>query len=399
MMSNDCNQPEITYCQIVSPPFSCGVAWLVNALLELNIKTTNIGLLADHWDQDNEVSIIGRIPLNHLKWHLPILHRKEKFVFQENMEVLWEHRLDFINYGKRKTILFIRDPRDAIYSLYYRNYKEQYTFDVYLKRQDEWPDHFPGLFQLPPFETFTYFVFFWMTIGKFMPVKIVNFKDTKVTPLKTAKEILDYLEIDRTDQEIDEAVRNSSFENAKRAMDEMQKETNNSFLTARKGKIDEWKQTYSEELLAGITDAGRASFELLDGDEASLLQLMNTYINADSRSIITDKLSEELNEIVVKILDRFESGMNITHEEIHALYRINMNKDTAFKIAMILEAVYYVANIFDDVSSDEAKAVLNTFITMNLLFEQDDSIQQAAVSCLRRWGIPLKQFFDKAETC
>jgi hypothetical protein len=66
---------------------------------------------------------------------------------------------------------------------------------------------------------------------------------------------------------------------------------------------------------------------------------------------------------------------------------------------MILEAVYYVKNIFDNVSSDEAKAALNTFVTMNLLFEHDDPIQQAAVSCLRRWGIPLKQFFDKAQTC
>ena len=387
-------------CQIVSPPFSCGVAWLVNLLLELDIKTTNVGFGQNHWFSENEFTVIEAEPLKHLKWHLPILHRQEKFVFQKDIEVFWEHRLDFVNQGYRKSVLFIRDPRDAIYSLYSRNYREHYPFEVYLKRQDEWPDHFPGLFQLPPFETFTYFVFFWMTIGNFMPVKIVNFKDTKATPPKTAKEILDFLEIDRTDQEIDEAVRNSSFENAKRAMNEMQKETKNSFLTARKGKIDEWKETYSEELLAGITDAGRVSFGLFDGDEASLLHLMDTYIHADSRSIIADKLPEELNEIVVKILDRFESGIDITHEEVHALYRIeNMNKNTAFRIAMILEAVYYVENIFDDVSSDKAKAVLNTFITMNLLFEQDDSIQQAAVSCLRRWGIPLKQFFDKAQTC
>ena len=387
-------------CQIVSPPFSCGVAWLVNVLLELDIKTTNVGFGQNHWSLEHDFTPIGSEALKHLKWHLPILHRQEKFVFKADREVFWEHRLDFVNQGDRKTILFIRDPRDAIYSMYYRNYREHYPFEVYLKRQDVWPDHFPGLFELPPFETFTFFVFFWMTMGRFMPVKIVNFKDTKVIPLKTAQEILDYLEIDRTNQEVEEAVTNSSFENAKRAMDEMQKETKNSFLTARKGKIDEWKQTYTDELLSGITDAGRVSFGLLDGDEASLLHLMDTYIHADSRSIIADKLPEELNEIVVKILDRFESGIDITHEEVHALYRIeNMNKNTAFRIAMILEAVYYVENIFDDVSSDKAKAVLNTFITMNLLFEHDDSIQQAAVSCLRRWGIPLKQFFDKAQTC
>ena len=28
--------------QIVSPPFACGVTWLVNALLHLGVKVTNI---------------------------------------------------------------------------------------------------------------------------------------------------------------------------------------------------------------------------------------------------------------------------------------------------------------------------------------------------------------------
>src|SRR3990167_1068769 len=105
-------------CQIVSPPFSCGVAWLVNLLLELDIKTTNVGFGQNHWFSENEFTVIEAEPLKHLKWHLPILHRQEKFVFQKDIEVFWEHRLDFVNQGYRKSVLFIRDPRDAIYSLY-----------------------------------------------------------------------------------------------------------------------------------------------------------------------------------------------------------------------------------------------------------------------------------------
>lgn len=399
-IKNHFDGQETASYQIVSPPFSCGVAWLVNILLELDIKTTNVGFGQNHWSFENDLTLIEPEALNHLKWHLPILHRQEKFVFEANIEVFWEHRLDFVNQGHKKTILFIRDPRDAIYSMYYRNYKEHYTFDVYLKRQDVWPDHFPGLFELPPFETFTFFVFFWMTMSQFMPVKIIDFKNTKAIPVKTVQEILKYLEIDRTNQEVEKAVEHSSFENAKRAMDEMQKATKETFLTARKGKVDEWKQTYSEELLSGITEVGKISFGLLDEGEAHVSHLIDTYIKADSRSIIADKLPEEVNEIVVKILDRFQSGIDITREEVHTLYQIeNMSTKVALRIAMILEALYYVENIFENKISDEAKAALNTFIAMNLRFEDDYPIQQAAVSCLRRWNIPLKPFFDKAQTC
>jgi hypothetical protein len=135
------------FAQIVSPPFACGVAWLINALLELDIKVTNAGFNPGHWIDTDSGSQLSAKALKHLVWHLPALHQRQLFKFPESLEVEWEHRLDFASGEPRPTILFVRDPRDAVYSLYRRNYEKDRSFISYLNRPDVWPDHFPNLFQ------------------------------------------------------------------------------------------------------------------------------------------------------------------------------------------------------------------------------------------------------------
>lgn len=81
--------------QIVSPPFSCGVAWLINALLYLDVKVTNTGFNPGHWQQTGDALGTFRSALAHLKWHLPVLHERQQFKFPEPLEVRWEHRPGF----------------------------------------------------------------------------------------------------------------------------------------------------------------------------------------------------------------------------------------------------------------------------------------------------------------
>jgi hypothetical protein len=140
-------EPAGQTCLIVSPPFACGVTRLVNALLELDIRATNPGFEPEHWQlQPTAHWHIGDLAAKHLKWHLPVLHQRQTFNFPEKLEVIWEHRMDFARLGPHPTILFVRDPRDAIHSLYQRSYASHMDFLQYLKRPNKWPDHFPDLF-------------------------------------------------------------------------------------------------------------------------------------------------------------------------------------------------------------------------------------------------------------
>jgi len=128
-------------CQIVSAPFSSGVTWLVNVLLELNIRTTNTSFLNGHWVNDGRGAEIGPKACAHLKWHLPVLHERTKFSF----EPAWKC------YGSTGWISpFIRNGHDSVCARpagrhllsLQGNYAQGLSFIDYLRRPDQWRDHF-----------------------------------------------------------------------------------------------------------------------------------------------------------------------------------------------------------------------------------------------------------------
>ncbi len=250
---------------LVSAPFASGVAWLVNALLELDVRTTHIGpaYRKDHWLPRGRTEEINPKAYDHLRWHLPALLDRKEFEFEENLEVFWEHRLDFARYVDRPTILFVRDPRDAIYSLYKRDYAEHYTFHQYLSQPATWPYHFPAMFRLPPADTWAYFHLFWLSMQKLMSVKIVTFESTRAHPVEIMEEILHFLGVSRSREQIQTAVERSSFDRARAAMETVEQQTGRRFKTARKGKPGEWRETYDEEALLHFEGPAAYAMELL----------------------------------------------------------------------------------------------------------------------------------------
>ena len=99
------NQQEF---QIVSPPMPCGVAWLINVLLELGVKTTHHGkeYHNNHWTTDDGVNCkITPKAKDHLLWHLPVLSKQDYFEFVVK---------EFVPGIKKLGI----QPLDAWYTLY-----------------------------------------------------------------------------------------------------------------------------------------------------------------------------------------------------------------------------------------------------------------------------------------
>lgn len=239
---------------LVSAPFSCGISWVVSVLMELGIRTTHAepkrypnGFWNRIPGRDETESIVPE-GVAHMRYYLPMLHEKNEFRFREPVEVSWEHRLDFARSCDRPVMIFVRDPRDAIRSLYERNYLH-FTWNEYLQRPDRWPDHFPGLFDLPPAETWAVWHAFWLSLAAHVPLRVWRFEDSRLQPHRVVQEMVDFLGVRRSSAEIDRAVKASTFERTKAAMEKAESESGVPFRVARRGKVGEWEEIFDEEAL------------------------------------------------------------------------------------------------------------------------------------------------------
>jgi len=246
---------------LVSCPFPSGVTWLVNALLALGIRTTHATFRDRHWRPAGRPGEVECEPeaAAHLRWHLPILHERSRFAFEPGVEVVWEHRLDFALQTGRPAILFVRDPRDALYSSYCRHYREALSLGDYLRRPDVFPHHFPGLLGLPPVETWAYFNLFWRGMGAEERLQVERFEDTRTDPQAALRRVLLFLGRPRAEAEIGRAVDCSSFARAKEAARRQAAATGETFRPVRRGQVGEWRERYRPEELAAFSPAVRES--------------------------------------------------------------------------------------------------------------------------------------------
>lgn len=201
--------------QIVSAPYPTGVSWLSNCLLELNVRTRTHDA---YWmpTADGSEALWPWQTLSGLVRHLPCLRRKDGFRFEPGTEVIWDHRLSFLRFPRRKTILYVRDLRDAIYSHYCRGLKKvQATADEilpFVANPRTWQQYFPGLFDLNDIDTIAYFYLIWMQAIPPDQLLILKFEDRLENPQAQLRQALTFLGIQRSDAEIQRACKASSFQ-------------------------------------------------------------------------------------------------------------------------------------------------------------------------------------------
>lgn len=374
----------------VSPPFACGVAWLINCMMELDLRTSNTSFGVDQWTFDNKKSLwrLSQQARNHLSWHLPALHKKDTFEFREAINIRWEHRLDFASFGTRKTILFIRDPRDAVYSLYKRNYEGNIDFVEYLDRPDEWPDHFPGIFQLPPLETYAYYCWFWLKMADVIPLKVIKFEDAKSNPIGVIKDALSFIDVKRSAQSINEAVDGSSFQNARKAMERMEALTGKKFGTARQGRVGEWTTSYR-----GIKKVNQSSLlnDLLVELGYSTGGKINEQETHNEAGYEVGCMTGALKEVSLSILKEVERGNAPTSDElISKIYELDLIGEDLMKFALVCQAIHFCEKIFSKNPSKASIVALKMFVEKNLKYRNEPAIQYLAHECLRRFDAQNK---------
>ena len=203
---------------VASPVEPSGGSWLLNCLLELGIKVGHKPFVDNVWrgshprPDANHIWIAkdGGFELNpkaaSLTTFLPILARQTRFFFRDDVEVEYVQDFPARTPDDRSVVLIVRDPRDALYSMY-RRVAPGLSFEEFLR--------FPNpatLLDRPAH--WTLFVACWLACPD---LHVVRFEDYKRDAEATLRRALAALDLHYDDARIADALHQSSFEKAREA--------------------------------------------------------------------------------------------------------------------------------------------------------------------------------------
>ncbi len=267
-----------TTIYFASPLEASGASWLLNCFLELDIKILHKPAVDNVWPRSR--SDLSRLwqpagegyslhpNVEILKKWLPTLLQQDRFTFRDDIEVEYLQEFPTAHHQGQRAIYFVRDPRDAMYSMYRRispdlSFTDFLNFpnpDSLLNRVDHWRLN----------------MLCWLAHDD---VAVFRFEDYKQDAKKLLERILDHLELDYSDEDIQRAVDNSSIEKAKEAEARYKAMyPGDSEVANRAGKVGDWKDR--EDIEDGIALIEAKTRDLLD-----TLGYTHNGAGADSRTM------------------------------------------------------------------------------------------------------------------
>ena len=242
-------QRDATAILLASPREPSDGSWLINCLLELGVRVDfkptadrvwrsnkNPGVPSAMWQPAPE----GRWRLHPRaealrKW-LPILTRRGTLAFRDDVQALYVQDLPRPEFAGARTALFVRDPRDAIHSLYRR-----IRPDMSLQDFVRFP-HSETL--LDAIAHWRLFVESWLARDG---IHFYRFEDYKADAVGLLTRIVRDLGLEASPEAIAHAASESSYEKARTA-EERYRATHprDGEVAMRAGRVGEWKS--SQEL-------------------------------------------------------------------------------------------------------------------------------------------------------
>ncbi len=231
---------------LASPREPSGGSWLINCLLELgvrvNLKTAidrvfrsvnNMREPAAMWEPADNGEWRLHPRAESLKKWLPILSTRETLRFREDVSVFYVQDLPRPEVQGAHSVLFVRDPRDAIQSFYQRVKPDQ-TLQTFV--------HFPHPETLlDAIAHWRLFVESWMAREN---IHVYRFEDYKSDAVALLTRIVADLGIRATSDEIAHAAHASSYEKARAAEERYRAQhPGDEEVAIRAGKVGEWKSS------------------------------------------------------------------------------------------------------------------------------------------------------------
>lgn len=369
---------------LASPMPSCGIYWLINSLVELNLRASNATFDGNQWvfDQSSKRWFLDTKAKRQLTCQLPALKNRDYFEFDEKINFRWKAELDLAVMGSRETLLLVRDPREIFYPAHLKNCGTDIEHREFSAQHEEWPEQFSSLFQLPPLETYAYFCWFWLAMGRIMPVKIIKFEDIQSAPGDALSELLSSFGIKRAKEQINRAVLRSNSEEAFQAMKTMWHKRCAKLGVSAEDQSGEWREAFS-----GVKK--HPENKILE----DLLYDLD-YVQDCDDTIVDKRFSEDYNlepidadlkVCIQDLLSRFERG---ERPDSATFYKIIVEWDLVgedlAKFALVCQAMFFCEKIFNDTASIATGAALRLFVNLNLSYQHESSLRALAQNCLAK---------------
>lgn len=234
---------------LAGPRQPSGITWLVNCFLEIEVLSY---VVSEHrmWTVEDGIHILRD---NKFKKWLPILSRKECFKFRHEVEVEWTHNFPNKRHNYLTNILFVRDPRDALWSQYKRD-QVNIPFLEYLRMLE--PD--TGLDRI---STWRRFYEMWLRVPD---VTVLRFEDSKVDPIGTLSKAIKTAGLVLDTEQAQQAIANSTFEKARAAEAAFRSNDKDPRVANRLGTPGEWRTIFSTDSMG---------MEIITRETAEILQL------------------------------------------------------------------------------------------------------------------------------
>jgi hypothetical protein len=303
---------------IVSPELPCGVAWLANCFLELNIPIWKPwGLDIQHyWQRLSPYQYRYNKQQTSFSHILPALKTGRAFSFIRRPTPRFSHRWPLTLPDNNKTILFVRDPRDALYSGWQRQIRNQQIetrtpFEVFMSA----PYHHY------PFANRDYLLLFlrmWKLVLSEQEHLIIRFEDYKGSPRKTLQRVLDFIDINVTEEAINNALLSSDFKNVKTLQDNFSDSADNpKYYSSRAGLALEYRHSYNLAMHESVGERFNQLYQWLgyesytEGkDYSSLLKESPEQLNKIMQALDIDLLNETFQYQIRSLVERCFSDIS-----------------------------------------------------------------------------------------
>lgn len=177
------------------------------------------------------------------------VYNNEYFKKQKSPRLIKSH--EYFDHRYKKVIYVVRDPRDVCVSYYH--FLKKYGK---IEKNHEFNDYFIDFIKgtLFPFVNWPLHCQSWLSSFCLYPVLLVRYEDLKGDTSAELRRIADFLNVSKSDQEIDICVEKSSFEK----MQKFEREAGSAWIGnrlsvdqstsfVRKGKIGGWDKCLTED--------------------------------------------------------------------------------------------------------------------------------------------------------
>lgn len=240
---------------LAGPRQPSGITWLVNCFLEIEVLSY-VASEQRMWSIDEGIHVLRD---NKFKKWLPILSRQDRFNFRQDVEIEWTHDFPVKRHHYLTNILFVRDPRDALWSQYKRD-QVNIPFIEYLRMLE--PD--TGVNKI---STWRMFCDSWLRVPD---VTVLRFEDSKVDPIGTLGKAIKAVGMTIDLEQVKKAVENSTFDKAQVAEAAFRSIDKDPRVANRLGTPGEWRTMLSTEANA---------MELITHETEDVLKVFNYSIN------------------------------------------------------------------------------------------------------------------------